>query len=165
MMRPMALLSLLLLSSAACHRGDDLASRPGSRTASPYSTGTDSGSVGQRVEGTNTGVSLEAPAKIPGVLTALHQIAGPGKAPDKAAVTALRGNLGGLEAAMRADFGRAGLANTGAFHALSDSISEQLGGGAGGLANSLDARGAQLLSGRVQRLVQTYNAWMRTARS
>jgi len=154
-----------LLCIAACHRGDDLPSRPGSRTASAYSTGTDSGSVGQRVEGTHTGIGFEAPAKIPGALTALQQVTAPGKAPDRTAVTALRGNLGVLVDAMRADFARAGLADTGAFHALSDSISEQVGGGAGGLANELDAKGARLLSDRVQRLVQTYNAWLRTARS
>lgn len=163
MIRAVTLLSVLLCA-AGCRRGEDLASRPGSRTASPYSTGTDSGSVGQRVEGTNTGVGYEAPAKIPGVLTALQQIAAPGKAPDKAAVTSLRGNLGALEDAMRADLTRAGLADTGAFHALSDSISEQLGGGAGGLANDLDAKGARLLSDRVQRLVQTYDKLVRSAR-
>jgi hypothetical protein len=164
MIRATALLGLLLCA-AGCRRGEDLASRPGSHTASPYSTGTDSGSIAQRVEGTNTGVGFQAPAKIPGVLTALQQIAAPGKAPDKAAVTALRGNLGALEDAMRADLTRAGLADTGAFHALSDSIAEQLGGGAGGLAKNLDAKDARLLSTRVQRLIQTYNASMQTARS
>jgi hypothetical protein len=164
-MRRATTLLTLLLCAAACRRGDDLASRPGARTASPYSAGTDSASVAQRVEGTGTGVGFEAPAKIPGVMTALQQITAPGKAPDKAAVTALRGNLGVLEDAMRNDFARAGLADTGAFHALTDSIADQVGGGAGGLASALDAKGARQLSNRVQRLVQTYNDWMRTARS
>jgi hypothetical protein len=155
----------MVLCAAACRRGDDLASRPptGQRTASPYSTGTDSGSVAQRIEGTGTGKSFEAPAKIPGAMTALQRVTAPGKASDKNQVTAFRGEIGALEDAMRNDFLRVGLADTGAFHALSDSIADQIGGGAGGLAKKLDDKGARLLSSRVQRLVQTYNDWMRTA--
>jgi hypothetical protein len=157
----------ILLCAAACRRGPQLEGQPsaGSRTASPYSSGTDSGSSNQRIEGTSTGKSFEAPAQIPGVVTALQQVTGAGKAPDQSAVTALRGNLGRLQDAMRNDFTRVGLADTGAFRALRDSIAGQLGGGGGGLAKAMDAKGARLLSSRVQRLIQTYNDWMQTARS
>ncbi|HKT58646.1 MAG TPA: hypothetical protein VJQ46_01270 [Gemmatimonadales bacterium] len=129
------------------------------RTSSPYSSGTDSGSVGQRTEGTNTGVEREAPRRIPGVVAALAQIRASGRI-DQTNLTALRGDLSALESGMRDDLTRAGLSDTGTFHALADSVQRKLGGGAGGLSKSLNSKDVSELSAQVQRLIDLYNKEM-----
>jgi hypothetical protein len=133
----------------------------GYQTASPYtgssdSSASDSGPGAAGIAGTNSGAELEAPARIPGVLAALSQMKAAGKL-DQANLTALRGNLDALQSGMRDDLRRTGQADTGAFHDLADSISRKLGGGAGGLAKSLNSKQINELSAQVQRLVDRYN--------
>jgi hypothetical protein len=82
---------------------------------------------------------------------------------DQSNATALRGDIDALESAMRDDLRRAGLADTGKFHDLADSIVRRLGGGAGNSSKSLDAKAFPELSSQVHRLVDQYNAMMRAA--
>jgi hypothetical protein len=133
----------------------------GTRTASPYSTGSDTAARNSRLEGTNTGAALQAPPRIPAMLVTLDAAAQPGKAPSEGNLTALRTGVSSLEAAMRADFTRAGEADTGAFHALSDSIARQLGGGAGGVADKLDRPELQQVTSQVRRLIDLYQQRMK----
>jgi hypothetical protein len=155
---PAALLGALLLAGCrtANPPGVNRNASEGTRTASPYSTGSDSGASRQRIEGTNTGAQLEAPQRIPGVLTAL---AAANRQPDKTNLSALRGGLGALEESMRNDFRRAGLTDTGAFHALVDTLSHQMGGGPGGMAR-LDPKDLPRVSSQVQRLIGMYQQSM-----
>ena len=80
---------------------------------------------------------------------------------DQANLTALQGNLDALQSGMRDDLRRTGQSDTGAFHALSDSIGRTLGGGAGGLAKPLNSKQINELSAQVQRLVDRYNKAVR----
>jgi hypothetical protein len=161
----LALAALTLL--AGCRNGhtagDPEHAPAGARTSSPYTSGSDSGARQQQIEGTGTGVEYEAPRRIPGVVAALGQLTGPGKTPSRENLTALRGELGDLGSAMAKDLSRVGLADSGAFHALRDSISRQLGGGPGGLADSLDAAGTRKLAAQVRSLIDIYHSWMRSA--
>jgi hypothetical protein len=136
----------------------------GTRTASPYSTGSDTAARNSRLEGTNTGAALQAPPRIPAMLVTLDAVAQPGKAPDEGNLTALRTGVSSLEAAMRADFTRAGEADTGASHELSDSIARRLGGGAGGVAEKLDRSELQQVSAQVRHLIDLYQERMKDAR-
>jgi hypothetical protein len=166
----MMVLIAATIGASACRGGGDPASReerPGERpreaqTASPYSTGTDSGARSQRVEGTNLGVGFEGTRRIPGVIVTLNELDASGKAPSEENLTALRGQLGTMEDGMRADFRRVGLADTGAFHALIDSIAHQIGGGPGGTAKRLDDKEFAQLSRRVRRLINVYQTWIGT---
>jgi hypothetical protein len=132
----------------------------GARTSSSYSMGSDSGAARQQLEGSNTGVEFEAPRRTPGVLAALDQFS---RQPDKQNLTALRGNLGSLEDAMRNDLSRVGLADTGEFHTLTDSISRDIGGGPGGLSEP-DSGDVSKLQARVNRLIQVHGRMMASVR-
>ncbi len=162
--------SLILLSltlAAGCRTADKPPgggqAAEGTRTASPYSTGSDTAARNSRLEGTNTGAALQAPPRIPAVLVTLDAVAQPGKAPSEGNLTALRTGVSSLESAMRADFTRAGEADTGAFHELSDSIARQLGGGAGGVAEKLDHSELRRVSSQVRRLIDLYQERMKVA--
>jgi hypothetical protein len=156
-----------MLTLAACRR-DNASSRsqtdPAGSTASPYSAGSDSGARNQQLEGTSTGTQYEAPQKIPGVTATLGQLTNQGHPPTQTELTPLRNQLGHLEDAMRSDFSRAGLADTGEFRALSDSLSRQLGGGPGGLADEPDRGEFAQVKSRAERLILVYNKWMATTR-
>jgi hypothetical protein len=133
----------------------------GERTGAPASMGEDSGARGQRIEGTGTGLTLETPVRIPGIITALAQVK---RQPDTENLTALRGNLGSLDDAMRHDLTRAGLADTGEFRALTDSLARDLGGGAGGLGDDPKPDQVARLEARVRRLIEVHQGMMGTAR-
>lgn len=152
-------LALIGLAVALACRGG--APPAGERTASAYSTGDDSGASRQQIEGTNTGVEFEAPARIPGVLATLEQLK---RRPDKTTLTALRGDVASLEDGMRSDLTRAGLADTGEFHALTDSLAGQLGGGAGGLTDDPKPEQVAKLDADVRRLIEVHRSMMKTAR-
>jgi hypothetical protein len=57
-----------------------------------------------------------------------------------------------------------GLADTGAFHALSDSLALQLGGGAGGLARQVPSQELPVLESRVRRVIEIYERMMSSVR-
>jgi hypothetical protein len=146
-----------IVAMVACQPGKP---PKGERTGSPYSTGDDTGAANQRIEGTHTGVQLEAPNRIPGVLAALQGVKGQ---PDKRNLTALRGNLGDLEDAMANDLVRAGLADTGQFHALRDSLAKDFGGGPGSLAQDAKPGLVERVDARVRRLIDVYQGMMEAA--
>jgi hypothetical protein len=147
-----------LLALAGCRR-DDQASRERetAQTSSAYSAGTDSGARAQQLEGTSSGTAYQAPQKIAGVTTTLGQLASLGHPPTQEDLTTFRNQLGSLQDAMRNDLSRAGQSDTGAFQAISDSLSRQLGGGPGGLAKELDPKEFPQVQARVQRLIAVYN--------
>ncbi|HUR96167.1 MAG TPA: hypothetical protein VMY76_16425 [Gemmatimonadales bacterium] len=163
-MRRRILPMLGLVLAAAC-RGDTPSERDqppeGARTGSAYTTGSESGAVQQQVEGTNTGVEFEAPRRIPGVLAVLEQIK---RQPDERNLTAFRGDLGTLEDAMRNDLTRVGLADSGEFHALTDSLARDLGGGAGGKVDAPESGDISRIEARVRRLIEVHDRMMSSAR-
>ncbi len=160
--RQMLLPGLALVAACA---GDTPATRDqpaaGARTDSPYSAGSDSGAVRQPVAGTNTGVEFEAPRVIPGVLASLAQVK---RQPDQQNLTAFKGGLGRMEDAMRSDLARVGLADTGEFQALTDSMARDLGGGAGSLVDEPKAGEVPRLEMRVRRLIQVHEQMMGSVR-
>jgi hypothetical protein len=161
----LALLSLTLL--VGCRTADQprggAQAAEGVRTGSPYSTGSDTTAMTQRIEGTNTGAEFEAPRRIPAVLAALDAVAEPGQSPSQENLTALRGSVASMTAAMRSDFTRVGEPDTGAFHELADSLGRQIGGTAGGLADEMDSSELPRLSAGVRLLISLYQERMKTA--
>jgi hypothetical protein len=159
------MLPLLGLALAAPCRGDTPPQRDpppeGARTGSPYSSGSETGAVQQQREGTNTGVEFEAPRRIPGVLAALDQIK---RQPDQRNLTAFRGDLATLEDAMRNDLTRVGLADTGEFHALTDSLARDVGGGPGGLSDAPKPGEVSRMDARVRRLIEVHDQMMSSVR-
>ena len=143
----------------ACRGGEPPS---GERTASAYSTGADSEARAQRIEGTNTGVEYQTSGRIPGVLTTLDE--GSTRAGKEENFTALRGNLGDLEEAMRSDLTRAGLADTGEFHALADSLAHDVGGGAGGLTDAPKPDQIARIDARVRRLIEIHQGMMKSVK-
>jgi len=163
MRRVMVLLGMAV-SLFGCRARKSSDQTTGYQTGSPYtgrsdSSAADSGAGTTGLAGTNSGAALEAPQRIPGVLAALSQMKAAGKT-DQANLTALRGNLEALVGGMRDDLRRAGQADTGAFHDLADSVTGNLGGGAGGLAKPLNSKQIGELSAQVQRLLERYNKAM-----
>jgi hypothetical protein len=157
---------LLTLALAVACRGNSPPEREnppaGARTGSPYSAGSDSGAARQQMEGVNTGVEFEAPRRIPGVVAALTQLR---REPSRENLTAVKGDLGTLEDAMANDLSRVGLADTGQFSALTDSIArEDLSGGPGGLADPPKPGQIPRLEDRVRRLIEVYQRMMSSVR-
>jgi hypothetical protein len=147
-----------LAAALACRGGGP---PEGERTASAYTTGNDSAARDQQVEGTGTGTQMETPSRVSGVLTILDQLK---RQPDKKTLTALRGGVGTLESAMRDDLTRAGLADSGEFKALTDSIARDLGGGAGGLTDDPKPDQVARLDARIRRLIEVHQGMVGTAR-
>lgn len=136
----------------------------GVRTGSPYTTGTDTTARNQRIEGTNRGAALQAPAQIQSVQTTLGALSDTAGGVTQANLTALRNAVSHMESAMRSDFRRAGEADTGSFSALADSLSRQLGGGPGGTANELGPAEVREASARIRSLIDLYQERMEGAR-
>jgi hypothetical protein len=147
-----------LVAAVACRRSGP---PEGERTASAYTTGDDPAVRDQRAEGTATGTQMETPARVAGVLTILDQLK---RQPDKKTMTALRGGVGNLESAMQNDLTRAGLADTGEFKSLTDSLAQDLGGGAGGLTDDPKPDKVSRLDARIRRLIDVHQRMMGTAR-
>lgn len=162
---PLILLALSL--SWACRTADKPAgggqAREGVRTGSPYSTGTDTTAMNQRIEGTNRGASFQAPAQIQAVQTTLSALSDTAGGVTQANLTALRNAVSHMEAAMRSDFQRVGEADTGSFHTLTDSLALQLGGGPGGTANELGPSEVRQVEARIRRLIDVYQGRMEQA--
>jgi hypothetical protein len=160
---PLLSLALLIGCRATDKPPGGARAAEGTRTGSAYSTGSDTTAMNQRIEGTNTGAEFEAPRRIPGVLAALDVVSQRGPAPSQENLTALRGSVSSMTAAMRSDFTRVGEADTGAFRDLADSLGRQIGGTAGGLADEMDPSEVPQLSARVRRLIGLYQERMKHA--
>jgi hypothetical protein len=143
------LLGATLLVSACSQRPEG---NP-EHTASAY-TSTDTNAAQAR-EGTPTGTQLEAPPKISGILTALDHLSRQSLKEFNANATAHKNELTGTVASMRSDLARLGQAETGAFKALADSVTEDLGGGTGEAKKLTDPERKAHIA-RVRRLIEMY---------
>lgn len=153
----MRLLSILgILALAACRE----TARDKAGTASAYVGETDSGPAQPGVASTNTGVEFEAPRLIPGVRAQLELLAG--RPTDEANRTAHKNLIADLITSMNADLLRVGLADTGAYRALADSVLRGIGGGTGPATGPEPSETMPHIA-RVQRLIGTYEDWMRQA--
>jgi hypothetical protein len=120
----------------------------------------DSGQGTQPVGAAHGKVEFEAPAQIPAMRAQLDQITRPEAREDPSAITSYKGAASHLIDAMQADLVRVGLADSGAFKALSDSVLNDLGGGTG-LAHPPDAERLSVNTDRMRRLIALYESWMR----
>lgn len=107
-------------------------------------------------------VEFEAPPLIPAMRARLDQLARPEARRDPSSITSYRGAATRLVDAMQADLARVGLADTGAFELLSDSVVKDLGGGTG-LADPPSAGRLTVDTDRMRRLIALYENWMRQA--
>jgi hypothetical protein len=151
--RAMLLLAALILP--ACR---ERAAETG-RTASAYSNGGDSAG-GAGLKGTAAGVEYEAPRLIPGMRAQLELYSSPGRRLTDSDVTNYKNTAGTLINAMQADLTRVGLADSGAFKTLSDSVLNELGGGTGVPHGVSGERLSQNLA-QMRRLIGVYQQWMR----
>lgn len=151
---------LLLLTAvfcAACSR-----ERAGKASASAYTSDSDSSAKAAGVEGTNIGSELEAPRLIPAVRNQLNLMAAGGEPADPENLTAYKNLAGDVVNAMAADLNRAGLADSGGFKALRDSVMDDL-GGAAGTDSKRDRSKLNEHIPRMRRLISSYQQAMRSA--
>src|SRR3954469_1056627 len=117
-----AFLVLAIALCVACSR-----ERAGNASASAYTSDSDSIVKAAGVEGTNSGSELEAPRLIPAVQNQLNLMAAGREPIDPENLTAYKNLAGDVVHAMAADLNRAGLADSGGFKALRDSVTDDLG--------------------------------------
>jgi hypothetical protein len=158
-MRPLPpfLICLLLLGCRA--RPEETARAPSRDTVEWADTG---GPAGQPVGAARGAVEFEAPPLIPAMRAQLDQLARPEARHDPTSLSSYSGAASRLVDAMEADLVRVGLADTGAFKLLSDSVVNDLGGGTG-LADPPSAERLSVDTDRVRRLIALYENWMRQA--
>jgi hypothetical protein len=147
------LVGLLLLGCRA--RPVETARAPAADTADPA----DSGHSTQPVGAAHGKVEFEAPPLIPAMRAQLDQITRPESRRDPSAITSYRGSASRLIEAMEADLVRVGLADSGAFQVLSDSVLNDLGRSTG-WANPPDSQRLSANTGRIRRLIALYESWM-----
>lgn len=148
---------LMAVVSAACGR-----EKAGNSSASAYTSDSDSSAREEGMAGTNSGSELEAPRLIPAVQNQLTLMASGKDVPSADNLTAYKNMAGDLINSMIADLQRAGYADSGNFKSLSDSVLNELGGGAGTTAR-LDRSKLPQHVDRMQRLIRTYQQTMRKA--
>jgi hypothetical protein len=130
---------------------------------SPYFADS-SGRAGARgVPGTQTGRDLEAPQVLPAVAIGLVQLQRQANDTSTANRTAHKNQLSRLVNAMIADLTRVGLADSGAFHALADSVLEDTDGGTG-VSKRPKPDEVPAHVARVNRLITTYQRMMASAK-
>jgi hypothetical protein len=105
-------------------------------------------------------VEFEAPPLIPAMRAHLDQITRPETGDEPNVLTSYKSAATRLILAMRGDLVRVGLADSGAFKRLSDSVLKDLGGGSG-LASPPTPEGHSVATGRMRRLIELYESWMR----
>lgn len=152
--------SLLLLVGvfcAGCGR-----EKAGNTSASAYTSDSDSSVRAAGVEGTNSGSELEAPRLIPAMQNQLNLMASGEQPTDAENLTAYKNLAGDVVNSMAADLSRVGLADSGDFRALKDSVMRELGGGAG-TESKLDRSKLNQHIGRMRHLISTYQQAMRSA--
>jgi hypothetical protein len=138
-----ALLLLTALICAGCTR-----EKAGSASAAAYTS--DSGS------------ELEAPRLIPAIQNQLNLMASGVQPADPENLTAYRNLASDVVNSMAADLHRAGLADSGNFKALKDSVMDDLGGGAES-ESKLDGPKLHQHIARMRRLISMYQQGMRSA--
>ena len=138
-----ALMLLMVLICDGCTRD-----KAGSASAAAYTS--DSGS------------ELEAPRLIPAIQNQLNLMASGVQPTDPENLTAYRNLAGDVVNSMTADLHRAGLADSGDFRALRDSVMEDLGEGAES-KSKLDPPQLREHIARMRRLISMYQQGMRSA--
>jgi hypothetical protein len=152
---------LLLLTAVlcvACTR-----EKAGNASASAYTSDTDSSAREDSLATPNSGSELEAPRLIPAVQNQLNLMMSGAPPANPENLTAYKNMAGDLINSMIADLSRAGHADSGNFKALSDSVLNDLGGGAG-TSSQLDRSRLPHHIDRMQRLIRLYQQTMRRSR-
>jgi hypothetical protein len=149
-------LLLIAVLCAACTREN-----AGRASASAYTSDSDSGVRAAGVEGTNSGSELEAPRLIPAIQNQLSLMAAGEQPTDPENLTAYKNLAGDVVNSMGSDLSRVGLADSGSFQALKDSVLDDLGGGAGTEA-SLDRSKLKGHIPRMRRLISMYQQGIRS---
>jgi hypothetical protein len=126
------------------------------RAASDTVSLPDSGQGTQPLGAAHGKVEFEAPPLIPAMRAQMEQVTRPEGRHDPSVVTSYRGSVGRLVDAMGADLARVGLADSGAFKALSNSVLNDLGG-----ADSSNPERLSVNTDRMRRLIRLYESWMR----
>src|SRR3954462_12975022 len=155
MRRLLFLLAMALV--AGCSR-----ERAGNASASAYTSDSDSSAKENGLAGTNSGSELEAPRLLPAVQNQLNLMAKGAQPANADNLTAYKNMAGDLINSMIADVYRPGYADSGHFRALSDSVLNDLGGGAGTQA-TLDRSKLPQHIQRMRRLIALYQQATRNA--
>jgi hypothetical protein len=134
----------------------------GNASASAYTSDADTSVRAAGIEGTNSGSELEAPRLIPAVQNQLSLMASGAQPADRNNLTAYKNLAGDLVNSMAADLYRAGLADSGGFRALHDSVMDELGGGAG-TPSTLDGSKLKDHIAAMRRLISMYQQSMRSS--
>lgn len=159
-MRPVQFLALALILTACGRESPETGAR-GAASSSPYTADSESRAREDGLEGTNSGAELEAPRLIPAVKNQL-ELMSKGSQASKENLTAYRNLASDLVTSMQADLYRVGYADSGQFRALSDSVLDDLGGGAGSTADIEPSQVGQHV-GRMRRLLELYQQTMKGA--
>jgi hypothetical protein len=154
-------LLLLALPLYACGRESPETGARGTASSSPYTADSENRAREDGLEGTNSGAELEAPRLIPAVKNQLELMAS-GSEVSRENLTAYKNLAGDLVTSMQADLHRVGLADSGHFKALSDSVVEDIGGGTGTAAGPEPSQVNAHVS-RMGRLIEVYQEAMRSA--
>ena len=151
-------------ASGACsgETAEERAAEAGDSLPQTGSYYTRDGDSAMRVEGTATSAMLTAPAIITPVRLSLGQLAAGGRPGDEANRSAHKTLLGDLVAAMQADLNRLGVRDNEDLQALSDSVVNQVGGGAG-VAEGPEGGDVQAHVQQVERLIALYESKVRAA--
>jgi hypothetical protein len=154
---------LLLLAPLlyACGRDTPETGARGTASSSPYTADSEKRSREDGLDGTNSGAELEAPRLIPAVKNQLELMVS-GSQVSRDNMTAYKNLAGDLVTSMQADLYRVGLADSGNFKALSDSVVEDIGGGTGTAAGPEPSKVPQHVA-RMRRLIDIYQGAMRGA--
>jgi hypothetical protein len=136
--------------------------RAGNASASAYTSDSDSAVKAAGIEGTNSGSEMEAPRLIPAIQNQLNLMAAGEQPADRENLTAYKNLAGDLVNSMVADLSRVGLADSGAFKALRDSVMDELGGGAG-TESTMDRSNLGEHISRMRRLISIYQQGIRGA--
>jgi hypothetical protein len=136
--------------------------RAGNASASAYTSDSDSAVKAAGIEGTNSGSEMEAPRLIPAIQNQLNLMAAGEQPTDRENLTAYKNLAGDVVNSMVADLSRVGLADSGAFKALRDSVMDELGGGAG-TESTMDRSKLGDHISRMRRLISMYQQGIRGA--
>ena len=153
--RPLPPILLCLLLFVGCRaRSEETGRTPSTDTVELA----DAARPGAQAAGANHGtVEFEAPPLIPAMQAQLEQVA---KRQDPNSLTSYKGAAGRLIDAMKADLTRVGLADSGAFRRLSDSVVNELGEGTE-VVSPPDPEKLSANTDRMRRLISLYDSWMR----
>ena len=159
-MRRAQFLALALILSACGRESPETGAR-GAASASPYTADSENRAREDGLEGTNSGSELEAPRLIPALRNQL-ELMSKGSQTSTENLTAYKNLASDLITSMQADLYRVGYADSGQFRALSDSVLDDLGGGAGSIADSDPAKLGPHVE-RMRHLLQLYQQTMKGA--